>query len=429
MQTDFLITALQTKSVDNAQLATSLGDLAQMPVPFLAALNHAEAAVRASFADMGLPADLLSYHPGIGSKLGEALKNAVAQAEAPLTPAQFSELAQRTMNNALASAVLLPRVRELAAEGQPLQQHQDVWVARAVIRRHPELNEAFATGDAAAVRAALGKLEGEVAALVHLRQDLNAAWAAGEAHLFKSLAETIGMDQQELRDTLNLAGVTFGGSFAYKQADILEEMEKPGTAFPSREELMAGYEAIAKKFVDRKSALYQSIDRFGLPAEAVAELKKSVLRDSRLKMSDFLTRCSDAAKFIAAEPLRDMLRNGSVTKESLLEMLGQMAGHYEASSHVFFSQDILKDMGADETGAIQRYTLQIFFARNPDLKGALPREIAADVDDTATGEAMRMASVLGGAADLPPEERTALMKQYANAVTTQALVTNMMSQD
>jgi hypothetical protein len=323
----------------------------------------------------------------------------------------------------------MARVRELAAEGQPLQPYQDSWVALTLPKRHPELNEAFATGDAATVRAALDALDGEVAALVRLRQDLNAAWAAGEAHLFNRMAEITGMDEQELRATLNLAGVTFGGSFAYKQADILEAMEKPGGVIPGREALKGEFEAIAKKFVGRKSALYQSIDSFGLPAEAAAELKKSVLRDSTLKMPDFLTRCSDAAKFIAAAPLRDMLSDGRVTKESLLEMLGQMAGHYQAASHVFFPQDILNDMGSDETGAIQRYTLQIFFARNPDLKGALPREIAADVDDTAAGEATRMVSVVGGAADLPPEERTALMQQYANAIVTYAFVNNMMPQD
>jgi hypothetical protein len=333
------------------------------------------------------------------------------------------------MNSAVAKSVLMARVHELAAEGQPLQPYQDSWVALTLPKRHPELNEAFATGDAAAVRAVLGELDGEVAALVRLRQDLNAAWAAGEAHLFNRMAEITGMDQQELRATLNLAGVTFGGSFAYKQADILEEMEKPGGVIPGREALKGEFEAIAEKFVGRKSALYQSIDSFGLPAEAAAELKKSVLTDSTLKMPDFLTRCSDAAKFIAAAPLRDMLSDGRVTKESLLEMLGQMAGHYEAASHVFFPQDILNDMGSDETGAIQRYTLQIFFARNPDLKGALPREIAADVDDTAAGEATRMVSVVGGAADLPPEERTALMQQYANAIVTYAFVNNMMPQD
>ena len=85
--------------------------------------------------------------------------------------------------------------------------------------------------------------------------------------------------------------------------------------------------------------------------------------------------------------------------------------------------------GSDETGAIQRYTLQIFFARNPDLKGALPREIANDVDDTAADTASRLVNQVGSAHDLPGEERTRLMQQYANAVVTYSLVTNMMPQD
>lgn len=180
--------------------------------------------------------------------------------------------------------------------------------------------------------------------------------------------------------------------------------------------------SLARSGVDL--ALGEAFTKLGFNADP-----GGIVRAFTSRHPDFLSRCSDAAKFIAAEPLRDMLRNGPVSKESLLDMLGQMAGHYEASSHVFFPADILNDMGSDETGAIQRYTLQIFFARNPDLKGALPREIAADVDDTAAAEATRMVTLAGGSYDLPPEERTAFMQQYANAVVTYSFVNNMMPKD
>lgn len=429
-QSNFLITALQTRSVDNAKLVASIGDLGTMPVPFLAALNQADAAVRANFADMDLPDDLLSFEPGVGSRVNTALCEAISKAEAPLTPAQFSELAQKIMNSAVANSVLMTRVHEIAAEGQPLGRFQDSWVARALIRRHPELNDVFAAGDAATVRGALGELDAELVALVRVRKDFSAAWTAGEDYIYRRMNEVTGVSQKELREILSLRGVTAGGSFAYKQADILEELENPNTPlqnFPDREALVREFESIGERFVTRKGALYQSVDDFtGLSPEGAVELKRNVLTDSVLKMPDFLTRCSDAAKFIAAEPLREILR-GPATTANVLELLRQMAEQYDAASHVFFPPEILSDMGSDETGAILRYTLQIFFARNPDLKGTLLPELADEAEDIMSQESMRLSDSLSDI-KLTPEERAVILPQYVKGLTVMALLTDMRAQ-
>ena len=429
VQVDFLLIAIQTKNVDNAQLATSLGDLAQMPVPFLAALNHAEAAVRANFSDMGLPADLLSFNPGEEASVRFILRQAVSKATEPLTPEQFSELAQRTMNTAAANAVVIARVHELEAGGQPLQRLQDSWMASTLALRHPELNEVFAAGDMATVRAALGELDGELTALVRLQQDMNFAWTAGEDYIYRRMEEATGVGQQELRETLNLSGVTYGGSFSYTQGDRLVMVQNPDTsvlAFPGREELVSELEGIAERFVSRKGALYQTVDDLGLPPAAAAELKAGILKDNSVKMPDFLTRCSDLSKFIAAEPMRELLSRPA-SKESVLDMIQQMTEQYDAAVSVFFPPKNLSELGPDGARNVLKYTLQIFFARNPSLEGVFQKEFADALSEAQNQEIIRLQERMGDPR-LSDEESKAVRDQYVKIAMASAFLPFMTSQ-
>ena len=428
-QVDFLLIAIQTKNVDNAQLATSLGDLAQMPVPFLAALNHAEAAVRANFADMGLLADLLSFNPGEEASVRFILRQAVSKATEPLTPEQFSELAQRTMNTAAANAVVIVRVHELEAGGQPLQRLQDSWIASTLALRHPELNEVFAAGDMATVRAALGELDGELTALVRLQQDMNFAWTAGEDYIYRRMEEATGVGQQELRETLNLSGVTYGGSFSYTQGDRLAMVKNPDTsvlAFPGREELVSELEGIAERFVSRKGALYQTVDDLGLPPAAAAELKAGILKDNSVKMPDFLTRCSDLSKFIAAEPMRELLSRPA-SKESVLDMIQQMTEQYDAAVSVFFPPKNLSELGPDGARNVLKYTLQIFFARNPSLEGVFQKEFADALSEAQNQEIIRLQERMGDPR-LSDEESNAVRDQFVKIAMASAFLPFMTSQ-
>jgi len=415
--------------VDNAQLATSLGDLAQMPVPFLAALNHAEAAVRANFADMGLLADLLSFNPGEEASVRFILRQAVSKATEPLTPEQFSELAQRTMNTAAANAVVIARVHELEAGGQPLQRLQDSWIASTLALRHPELNEVFAAGDMATVRAALGELDGELTALVRLQQDMNFAWTAGEDYIYRRMEEATGVGQQELRETLNLSGVTYGGSFSYTQGDRLAMVKNPDTsvlAFPGREELVSELEGIAERFVSRKGALYQTVDDLGLPPAAAAELKAGILKDNSVKMPDFLTRCSDLSKFIAAEPMRELLSRPA-SKESVLDMIQQMTEQYDAAVSVFFPPKNLSELGPDGARNVLNYTLQIFFARNPSLEGVFQKEFADALSEAQNQEIIRLQERMGDPR-LSDEESKAVRDQFVKIAMASAFLPFMTSQ-
>ena len=97
---------------------------------------------------------------------------------------------------------------------------------------------------------------------MRLQQDMNFAWTAGEDYIYRRMEEATGVGQQELRETLNLSGVTYGGSFTYTQGDRLAMVENPDTsvlAFPGREELVSELEGIAERFVSRKGALYQTL--------------------------------------------------------------------------------------------------------------------------------------------------------------------------
>ena len=425
----YLIQALKTKSVDNASLAVGIGDLSKMPVPFLAALNHAEAAVRANFADMGLPADLLSFNPGEEASVRFILQQAVSKATEPLTPEQFSELAQRTMNTAAANAVVIARVHELEAGGQPLQRLQDSWMASTLALRHPELNEVFAAGDMATVRAALGELDGELTALVRLQQDMNFAWTAGEDYIYRRMEEATGVGQQELRETLNLSGVTYGGSFTYTQGDRLAMVKNPDTsvlAFPGREELVSELEGIAERFVSRKGALYQTVDDLGLPPAAAAELKAGILKDNSVKMPDFLTRCSDLSKFIAAEPMRELLSRPA-SKESVLDMIQQMTEQYDAAVSVFFPPKNLSELGPDGARNVLKYTLQIFFARNPSLEGVFQKEFADALSEAQNQEIIRLQERMGDPR-LSDEESKAVRDQYVKIAMASAFLPFMTSQ-
>ena len=132
----------------------------------------------------------------------------------------------------------------------------------------------------------------------------------------------------------------------------------------------------------------------GLPPAAVARLKADILKDSRVKMPDFLTRCSDAAKLIDAEPMRELLSKPAMP-ESVLELMRQMAEHYDAAVRVFFSSETLADMGPDGTSAILDHTFKIFFARNPGLSGVFRKEFAATLSELLDKDFNRVHAKLG----------------------------------
>ena len=425
--TIYLVQALRTKNVDNAALAASLGDLDTMPALYLAALNQADAAVRASFPALELPEDMLSLTSDISPQVKNALREAVSKAEAPLTPASFAELARQVMNTAAAKIVLMDSVHAAAVEGQPLQRNQDRGIARALLLRHPELNEVFAAGDADTVAAALGELGGELGEIMRVYKDLNAAWTAGEDYIYRRMSEATGLPEEALRQSLSLTGMTHGGTFSYKRAEYIEEIKNPNTsllAFPGTADIMQEYEGMAERFVSRKGAVYQSVDDIeGLPEDARAELKSNVLTNSVLRMPDFLTRCASVAASMDAAPLMQALLRPTTT-ENMLALIRQLAVDYDRQSHEYFSPEVLAKMGSDETLAIMHYSLQIFFARHPVLKGAFAPQFAATLDTALEPDLTRLNNALGNPRNTR-EVHDALKQEYAQLIAAMAILTDM----
>jgi hypothetical protein len=298
----------------------------------------------------------------------------------------------------------------------------------ALFKRHPGLAEAFSSASGPqAVREMLDSLDGDLAPMLRTLGDASRAWVAAEKLLFRRMAEATGLPEEEVRREFNPAGLLRGGSFHYRRDDWRDIMNDPSASLltlPSTEEIEQTYEGLVERFVSRKGALYQSVDSLpGLSAEYRAVLKQAVLKGSELKLPSFFERCSRIARGMYAAPLLRALEAGADDAAVFAEVR-KLAAQYQNGSNVAFPQDILADMGSDETSSIQRFSTEMFIDMTPALKGSLSPARRDALMDMVDEELSGLTRQLVHAKAESPEFRQ-LQELYAQTISLRAILREM----
>lgn len=436
VRTAGFLDALMGPAVSNADLAAGLEKPESLPAAYLQAFRQAEAEVRARFSGVELPENFMEAYPIGGAKVEKQLREAVKNSEGTLTPEAFAQLAGRFMNLAAASAAALslidPRLAQAVTAGTTAFTPMENWkyALAALSQRSPGVLEKLST--AASPQAVREVLDGEadLAPMVRVLADISRAWAAGERHMFRRMAEATGLPEEDVRARLDTTSMLRSNAFNFEWNKLYDVMKDPAQnlgVLPSAEELMQTYEGMAERFVSRKGALYQSVDGLpGLSAGYRESLKAAVFSISGLKQPFLFERCSRTAQGMYAAPLSRSLEGGA-DDAALLAEVGKLAVQYQNGSHIAFPDDILKDMDPDDTSGIQKFSLAMFMDMNPALKACLSPARYEALSGVMDREIGRLTKQLGSVQPRTPAA-VETRKLYEQAVIQQALLDAMRQQ-
>ena len=365
-----LVLALKTRSVDRAVLAASIGDPGKMPVPFLAALRQAEAAVRASYPD-GLPADIMGMKLASGQTVAEAVAASVAGTEEAMTPAAFAGTLRAALNRAAAEACALDIVR-LKAEntGVPLSEQGRADVLKGLLESNPGLPaELEAAENPAMAQRALADFEADIDALVFAGQSLvvqersrNAAFEQA----VDTLAANFGFSAGEVRERMAAQLENFA-----KALRQFQPAAQDGGA-PALADLPGLYAAKAEEFAEKLTAAFYAVDGFGLSSQLATLWKDAVLVDSRASSADFLQNAVALARDIS----RTMghlgpLMNNVGDAEGFYAALSSLGLYMERRGVALAGAEMWGRLGPDGQSDLFHFSMQVLLDMAPDLRQAM----------------------------------------------------------
>ena len=175
----------------------------------------------------------------------------------------------------------------------------------------------------------------------------------------------------------------------------------------------------------------------GLSAALRNELKQSVLSDVALKKPDFFERCSRVSGGMYDIPFKRAIDGGSDAE--VLKALRKLGTQYEQFSRAVFDP-ILSDMGPEEKGAIQVYSLKMFMDRSglhnaidakryESLKALVERDIMDQLGKINAVSPDKVVIQDGRQVSVPNPAYIEAIKNYTIAVTMQAFLELMRKEE
>ena len=369
-----LLDALMGPAFSNAELAAGLEKPESLPAAYLQAFRQAEAEVRARFSGVELPEDFVAAQLVDGTKVGEALIEAVRNSEGTLSPEAFAAKVEAAFRPAVADALLhddLLALKEQGMGSEELATLCDIMSRR--IFREPSVKDP---------RAFLSAVRQEFGEVVRMFSDADRAIGEAAGRVFAELAGATGLSVRQLQESgygRQIRELIASGKG--RLTDIAADPEIPAGNFPEalaiedifsrgarRPDVRDVVDACVREFAAARNA----VDALRVSPELAAALKSELLADAVLRQPGFLRKCADTARMANASSFAGLMADPDAKDEDRYLVLNWLAKQYNKALYggegrIFAEAEVGSQ---DDRARIMRSTMKMLFDQYPGLRGA-----------------------------------------------------------
>ncbi|MBQ4077157.1 MAG: hypothetical protein IJD65_05780 [Mailhella sp.] len=369
-----LLDALMGPVVSNAELAAGLEKPEALPAAYLQAFRQAEVGVRARFSGLMLPEDFMAVQLADGTKVGEALIEAVRNGEGTLSPEAFAAKVEAAFRPAVADALLHDDLLTLKAQGmgsEELATLCDIMSKR--IFREPSVKDPLAF---------LSSVRQEFGEVVRMFSDADRAIGEAAGRVFAELAGATGLSVRQLQESGYGRQIReLIASEKGRLTDIAADPEIPAENFPEalaiedifsrgarRPDVRDVVDACVREFAAARNA----VDALRVSPELAAALKSELLADAVLRQPGFLRKCADTTRMTNASSFAGLMADPDAKDEDRYLVLNWLARQYNKALYggegrIFSEAEVASQ---DDRARIMRSTMKMLLDLYPGLRGA-----------------------------------------------------------
>ena len=357
--------AAPTAARSNSAIMTAILKGGALPGAYHAAVGEALAELHDSFGSI-VPADaMLSTLPSRGNFLS-SLQEQISQLSEELQPAQLK---------AFIVDAATPHIRrEAVARAADVIFGEVGYNSRGSLRVDPLLRTISGLQDALnsaendeQLSAAIEAAKDGIRAYAEMSRDLISAEAHGMSEAVRLLSEGLGVSEDTVRQSVKLNKLE--GAFSYLSTELSRTDPRL-----SAEEMNRRFAAKAASFVEKKLALYYSVDELGLSSQLADSWKISILATSTLSEPDMFRPMIQAARTVDAQPALDAIRQygHGVSAEMVYARLETLCVQLsEALVEAYGGEESWKALGGDGIGDARFFSAQAMLDAVPGLRDAL----------------------------------------------------------
>ncbi len=357
--------AAPTAARSNSAIMTAILKGEALPDAYQAAVGEALAELHDSFGSI-VPADaMLSTLPSRGNFLS-SLQEQISQLSEELQPAQLK---------AFIVDAATPHIRrEAVARAADVIFGEVGYNSRGSLRVDPLLRAISGLQDALnsaendeQLSAVIEAAKDGIRAYAEMSRDLISAEAHGMSEAVRLLSEGLGVSEDTVRQSVNLNKLE--GSFTYLSTELSRTAPRL-----SAEEMNRRFAAKAASFVEKKLALYYSVDELGLSSQLADSWKISILTMDTLNDPDMFRPMIQAARTVDAQPALDAigLYGRNVSAEMVYARLETLCVQLsEALMEAYGGEESWKAVGGDGISDARFFSAQAMLDAVPGLREAL----------------------------------------------------------
>lgn len=235
------------------------------------------------------------------------------------------------------------------------------------------------------------------------------------------LAPLLNVDAEDVPTTMNLDKVREGFLIAAKDIHDEGDASEDGSV----PDIQGRFQRIADRFVQGKSDLIALVNgnELAISPELRANWLNEINTNISLKNPVLLQGSYNVAQRMDGSGLARALREG-LNQSELLGLVKSLSAQIDVYAHQVFTQEQFNAMGSDETGLISRYTRDVFWDNNAELKALLMNneEMMKRIINELEKEFSTVVSQMARAFNISGPESDTIKQDMAFIVNAQALL-------